>query len=116
VVNLKPVNLCVIQEWSDGVVKSEFLHEMSESRIRDLVGRRDSVGRYFFSKDIRDLASLEIRRRCHNSLVSRYIGDVDFRGEVVRAMMFAGVDKRVAENLTGNESETIRQGRKYGVI
>ena len=113
---LKPVYLSVIQEEIDGTVKKEFFHEMSESRLHELINRRTPDGAIYYSKDVRDLALREVDRRQHNSLVTRVSGEIGFREEVVNAMVNAGISRHVAENMTTEESKLMEQAKKYGVI
>ncbi len=113
---LKPVFLSVIQEEVDGTVSKEFFHEMSDSRLHELINGRTPDGAIYYSKGVRDLALLEVDRRQHNSLVSRVSGEIEFREEVVKAMVNAGISRHVAENMTSEESKMMQQAKKYGII
>jgi hypothetical protein len=113
---LKPVYLCVIQEKIGGTLNKEFLHIISNCRLSDLIGRRNHDGQFYYKKDIRDLAVMEVERREHNSLVEKAIGEIEFREEVIAAMVDAGVSRHVAENMTSGEAKMMGQARKYGII
>jgi hypothetical protein len=113
---LKPIYLAVIQEDVDGAINKEFFHEMSESRLRDLINRRLPDGSINYSKDVRDLASLEIERREYNSMISRVSADNEFREEVISLIVKAGISRHVAESITSDQSKLMVQAKKYGVI
>lgn len=114
--NAKKIYLSVIQEEVNGVIKKEFFHQMSDFRLRDLIGRTSSDGTIYYSKGVRDLALLEIDRREYNSLISIISGDIEFREEVIDLIVKSGITRRVAENITSDEKKLMEQAKKYGVI
>jgi hypothetical protein len=114
--NSKPIYLSVIQEEIDGVISKEFFHQMSTSRLRDLISRRFSDGTIYYSKGVRDLALLEVERREYNSLVSIISGDIEFREEVIALIVESDISRHVAEKITSTESELMKQAKKYGLI
>ena len=113
---LKPIYLCVLQEEIDGNTSKEFLHEMSDSRLRDLTTRRTVDGSIYYSKDVRETARMEIDRRNHNALITRAYAEIEFRADVVNAMVNAGMSKVVAEKLTNDVTTLMDQAKKFGVI
>ena len=114
---LKPIYICIIQEHVDGKPKkSELLHEMSDFRLQDLITKRRHSGELYYRRDIRALALNEVDRRQHNSVVNRASAEVEFREEVIAAMMNAGISRRVADSMTIEESKLLNQANKYGVI
>ncbi len=114
---LKPIYICVIQETVNGKPKkSELIHEMSDLRLQDLIGRRVPSGELYYRRNIRALALNEVDRRQHNSVVTRASAEVEFREEVIAAMLNAGISRRVAESMTIEESNLLNQANKYGVL
>ena len=113
---LKPIDICVIQETVNGSSTKEYLHEMSDFRVHELKTRRSRSGKLYYQKDIRDIASKEIDRRLHNSLVTRARAEVEFSYEVIAAMIDAGMSLRVAESLTSEESKLMQQASRFGIV
>jgi hypothetical protein len=48
--------------------------------------------------------------------LNRQNADLEFREEVIDAMVDAGISRRVAANMTANEKTLMDNARKYGVI
>lgn len=115
-IKLKPIYLSVIQEEVDGTVKKEFFHEMLDSRLHDLINRRYLDGAIYYSKEVRDLAILEVDRRQHNSLLTRFSDEIYFRVDVIDALCNSGMSRHVAEIMTSKEPDLMRLAKKFGVI
>lgn len=97
-------------------MSKEFFCEMSDSRLLELINRRSTVHGFYYDDVDRNHAIQEVEQRKKNEWKTRNLAEIEFRQEVVDAIVNSGFTKRVAENMTIEASNLMQQAKKYGVI